>query len=341
MLQALGRLANDLAIDLGTSTTLVFVRGQGIVVEEPSVVAVRQAGQVAQVVAVGAEAKQMLGRTPDNLVADCPIRDGHIHDYALAEALLHDCVHRALTTTSPLLKPRMIICMPQSITDVERRALTEAAKNAGAREVHLVPHPIAAALGAGLAIHTPTAKLILDIGGGTTEAGMVSVGGLVDVETVEAGGLAMDMAIQAWLDTQMGLTVSPRTAEQIKLTVGTATDAIEPQTMRLAGQDRATGIPREFSISGNDVARAIAPVLAQIAGCLHTLVSRLSPELSADVLTEGVVLCGGAATLPGLPAYLEARSGLKIRLTENPHRCVALGAGKLLEDEATLARFQA
>ena len=336
--QALGRLSNDLAIDLGTSTTLVFVRGRGIVVEEPSVVAVQRTGGGTQVLAIGAEAKRMVGRTPEHIQAVRPIREGIIADFELAEILLRTCVERALGTR-PLVKPRMVVCVPVGTTEVERRAIIESARAAGGREVRLVGKSTAAALGADLPIHEAAASMVVDIGGGTTEIGLISMGGIVVNASVRAAGDHLDRALVAAVQQRHNTLIGERTAEEIKLLIGRATpDPQGPNQARVKGRDLGTGIPRDVVISTDEVVAAFQPILDEIIEGIRRALSRTPPELAADILERGFLLCGGGALLPGLDQALRDRTGLPVIVADDPRRSAVLGAGRLLEDPETLDR---
>ena len=335
--QALGILAHDLAIDLGTSNTLVYVRGRGLAVEEPSVVAVERGRGGAHVVAVGGEAKRMVGRTPEHISADSPIRDGVIADFALAEALLRACIQRALGAR-PLVRPRVVVCVPFGITEVERRAVQESARAAGAREVSLVAKPMAAALGAGLPISEPLGNLIVDIGGGTTEVGVISLGGMVASASLRVAGNQMDEAIAAWIRKRHNILIGERTAEEVKLGVGSAIIPAEPQVFHVKGRDLGTGIPREIALSSADTAEALSEPLGLIAEVIRHTLERTPPELASDIVDNGMVLCGGASLLPGLVTWLRERTDLPVNLAGDPRRCAVLGAGYLLEHPDVLAR---
>ncbi|MCB9777491.1 MAG: rod shape-determining protein [Alphaproteobacteria bacterium] len=335
--RALERLSGDIAIDLGTSSTLVYVQGRGITVEEPSVVAVERSGTSSRVVAVGADAKRMVGRTPEHIQAVRPIREGIIADFELAEVLLRTCVERALGSR-PLVKPRMIVCVPVGTTEVERRAIQESARAAGGREVSLVGKSAAAALGAELPIHEATASMVVDIGGGTTEIGLISMGGIVVNASVRAAGDHLDRALVAAIQQQHNTLIGERTAEEIKLRVGAIGGIDDGSQVRVKGRDLGTGIPRDVVISGHEVQAAYTPVLEEVVEGIRRALSRTPPELAADVLDHGLVLCGGGALLRGLPAWLSERTGLPVILAEDPRRCAALGAGALLQDPETLVR---
>ena len=336
--QALVRLASDVAIDLGTSNTRVFVRGRGIVVEEPSVVAVERTGSGSRVLAIGTDAKRMLGRTPEHITAVNPIQYGVVSDFALAESLLRDCFERAVTSR-PLIKPRMVVCVAESTTDVQRRAVQESARAAGAREVRLVPKSAAAAVGADLPIRQPTACVIMDIGGGTTEICVISLGGIVDVASIPVAGSALDTAIAAWIRERHNVLVGERAAEEVKLAVGCALPGESSRRTRVTGRDLTTGIPREVEVSSDDIAEGIRAPLLRMVEALRQVLSQLPPELSSDIADHGVMLSGGSAPLPALGHYIGEMTGLAVIQAEDPHRATAIGAGRLLDDPATLDRL--
>lgn len=335
--QALGALSHDLAVDLGTSNTLVYVRGRGIVVDEPSVVAVQRTGGSSRVVAVGQEAKQMVGRTPEHITAVHPLQDGVIADFDLAEALLRTCIERALGA-KPLVKPRIAVCVPHRLEDVERRAIMDSAKSAGAREVHLVGKPIAAAVGSGMPISEPVGNIVMDIGGGTTEVGLVSLGGIVVTRSTQVGGNHFDRAIAEWIQGKHNVLVGARTSEQVKVDIGCASPAEQAQTTRIKGRDLTTGTAREIVLTSDEIADALSSPLAMIVDILRETLKESPPELAADILDRGLVLCGGSALLDGVDRYIRDQSGLPVVVAEDPRRSAAMGAGRLLEDPDTLAR---
>ena len=327
----------DIAIDLGTSNTLVVVRGKGIVVDEPSVVAVERLGGAQRVVAVGHEAKQMIGRTPENIEAIHPIKDGVIVDFDLTEALLRSCIERALGAR-PFVKPRVVVCVPNRLQDVERRAIQDSARAVGAREVFLVGKPIAAAIGAEMPIDRPLGNMVIDVGGGTTEIGIISLGGVVVTRSAQVGGNHFDHAITEWIKNRHNVLVGRRTSEDTKLQVGCAVPSHDPRQAHVTGRDLSSGIPREIQISSQDISEALEGCLEQVVECLRAILKESPPELAADITEQGMVLCGGSALLPGLDRYLRDRTGLPIVLSEDPRRSAAIGAGRLLDDQETLNR---
>ena len=328
----------DVAIDLGTSNTLVVVRGKGIVVDEPSVVAVERMGGAQRVVAIGHEAKQMIGRTPENIEAIHPIKDGVIVNFDLAEALLRSCIERALGSR-PFVKPRVVVCVPNRLQDVERRAIQDAARSVGAREVFLVGKPIAAAIGSNMPIERPIGNMVIDVGGGTTETGIISLGGVVVTHSAQVGGNHFDSAITEWIREQHNVLVGRRTSEDTKLQVGCAVRGMQDRTVSVTGRDLSTGIPREIQLSSDDISEALPQCLEQIVECLRSALKESPPELAADIAAQGMVLCGGSALLPGLDHYLRDQTGLPIVVSEDPRRSAALGAGRLLNDLSMLSRL--
>jgi len=335
--QALGALSHDLAVDLGTSNTLVYVRGRGIVVDEPSVVAVQRSGTSSRVVAVGQEAKQMVGRTPENITAVHPLQDGVIADFDLAEALLRTCIERALGS-KPLVKPRIAVCVPHRLEDVERRAIQDSAKSAGARDVHLVGKPIAAAVGCSMPITQPVGNIVMDIGGGTTEVGLVSLGGIVVTRSTQVGGNHFDRAIAQWIQAKHNVLVGARTSEQLKLEVGCASPGEHAKSTKIKGRDLGSGIPREIEVTSDDIADALSQPLAMVVEVLRDTLRESPPELASDIVDRGLVLCGGSALLGGIERYIRDQSGLPVVVAEDPRRSAALGAGRLLDDPETLDR---
>ena len=327
----LGWFSNDLAIDLGTANTLVFVRGNGIVVDEPSVVAVRRNGRgTNKVLAVGNEAKMMLGRTPGNIVAIRPMKDGVIADFEIAEAMLRHFikkVHRRRT----LVRPRIIVCVPSGITQVEKRAVRESAESAGAREVFLIEEPMAAAIGAGLPITEPTSNMIVDIGGGTTEVAVISLAGIVYSKSVRVGGDKMDESIIQFIKSKYNLLIGERTAELIKTTIGNAFRVGEAERMQIKGRDIASGIPKIVGIDSDEIRESISEQVKAIVATVKSALEQTPPELAADIVDNGIVITGGGALLRNLDKLLREETGLPISTTEQPLSTVVLGSGKALD----------
>jgi rod shape-determining protein MreB len=333
----LGYFSNDLAIDLGTANTLVYAKGRGIVSSEPSVVAVQMDGRgVDRVRAVGKEAKSMLGRTPGSIRAVRPLKEGVIADFEVAEAMLRYFIKRA-HNRSMLLKPRIVISVPSGITEVEKRAVRESAISASARDVFLVEEPMAAAIGAGLPITEPSGNMILDIGGGTTEVAVISLAGVVYANSVRAGGDKMDEAILNYIKRKYNLLIGERTAEQIKIEIGTAYPSDEPRTMAVKGRDLVAGVPKTMEISSEDIRGALLEPVNTIVEAAKIALERTPPELAADIADKGIVLTGGGALLDNLDTLLREETGLPIMLAEDPFTAVVMGCGRCL-DEIELLR---
>ncbi|MEO6026297.1 MAG: rod shape-determining protein [Candidatus Binatia bacterium] len=332
-----GMFSNDLAIDLGTANTLIYVKGQGIVCNEPSVVAVqKEARGGRKVLAVGAEAKKMLGRTPGNIVAIRPLKDGVIADFEITEAMLRYFIQK-IHNRKTLVRPRIIICVPFGITEVEKRAVKESAESAGAREVYLIEEPMAAAIGAGLPITEPTGNMIVDIGGGTTEVAVISLAGVVFSKSVRVGGDKMDEAISQYIKRKYNLLVGERTAELIKITIGSAYPAAEIQTMEIKGRDLVAGVPKTVEISDEEIRDSLLEPINQIVEAVRIALERTPPELASDIVDKGIVLAGGGALLRNLDVLLREETGLPIMLADDPLTAVVMGAGRAL-DEINLLR---
>ena len=328
----LGIFSNDLAIDLGTANTLVFVKGKGIVLREPSVVAVRRDNKgYNKILAVGTEAKRMLGRTPGNIVAIRPMKDGVIADFEVTEAMLRHFI-RKVHNRRTLIRPRMIVCVPSGITQVEKRAVRESAESAGAREVYLIEEPMAAAIGAGLPITEPTANMVVDIGGGTTEVAVISLAGIVFSKSVRVGGDKIDEAILQYVKRKYNLLIGERTAEVIKTTIGTAYPQEEPESIEIKGRDLVTGIPKILVIDSEEVRLAIAEQIDTIVQVVKMALEQTPPELSADIVDKGIFLTGGGALLKNLDILLKEETGLPIIIADDPLSAVVLGSGMVLEN---------
>ncbi len=332
-----GLFSNDLAIDLGTATTLTFVKGKGIVSNEPSVVAVQRAGNgVKKVLAVGKEAKEMLGRTPGNIVAVRPMKDGVIADFEVTEAMLRYFINRAHNRKT-LVRPRIIICVPSGITEVEKRAVRDSALAAGAREVYLIEEPMAAAIGAGLPITEPSGNMIVDIGGGTTEVAVISLAGIVMSKSIRVGGDKMDEAIVQHIKRKYNLLIGERTAEDIKKQIGSAYPMEEVTTVEVKGRDLVAGVPKTLTINSDEIRDALAEPVNAIVEAVRVVLERTPPELSADIVDKGIVLSGGGSQLKNLDVLLREETGLPVMVSENPQLAVVLGTGKAL-DELTLLK---
>jgi rod shape-determining protein MreB and related proteins len=328
----LGWFSNDLAIDLGTANTLVYVRGKGIVLCEPSVVAVRKDEHGAnRVVAVGKDAKMMLGKTPGNIQAIRPMKDGVIADFEVAEAMLRYFIRKVHNRRS-LIRPRIIVCIPSGVTQVERRAVRESAESAGAREVYLIEEPMAAAIGAGLPITEPICNMVVDIGGGTTEVAIISLAGIVYSRSVRAGGDKMDLAVLQHIKRKYNLLIGERTAELIKTTIGNAYPMEQVENMSIKGRDLVSGIPKTVEINSDEVRESIQEQIDSIVEIVKIALEQMPPELAGDIVDRGIVLTGGGALLKGLDQLLRKETGLPITITEDPLSTVVLGSGKALEE---------
>ncbi len=327
----LGVFSNDLAIDLGTANTLVYVKGKGIVLSEPSVVAVRKdAKGYNRVLAVGKEAKLMLGRTPGNIVAIRPMKEGVIADFEVTEAMLRHFIRKVHNRRS-LIRPRIIICVPSGITQVEKRAVRESAESAGAREVYLIEEPMAAAIGAGLPITEPTSNMVVDIGGGTTEVAVISLAGIVISKSVRVGGDKIDEAILQYVKRKYNLLIGERTAEVIKTTIGTAYPQDEPESIEVKGRDLVSGVPKTLTIDSEEVRLAISEQIDTIIDAVKVTLEQTPPELAADIVDRGIFLTGGGALLKGIDVLLREETGLPITIADDPLSAVVLGSGKTLE----------
>jgi len=334
----LGWFSSDLAIDLGTANTLVYARGKGIVVSEPSVVAVvKDARGPDKVKAVGREAKEMLGRTPANIVAIRPMKDGVIADFEVAEAMLRHFIERVHNRSSSLVRPRIVIAVPSGITSVEQRAVREAALSAGAREVYLIEEPMAAAIGAGLPVTEPSGNMIVDIGGGTTEVAVISLSGIVYSNSVRVGGDKMDEAIINHVKRRYNLLIGERTAEAIKIAIGTACPTPEILSMEVKGRDLVAGVPKTLEIKSDEVLEALQEPINAVVEAVKIALERMPPELAADIVDKGIVMVGGGALLRNLDVLLREQTGLPVMLAEDPLTAVALGTGRCL-DEISLLR---
>jgi len=332
----LGLFSNDLAIDLGTANTLVYVKGKGIVLSEPSVVAVRKdARGGSKVLAVGKEAKMMLGRTPGNIVAIRPMKDGVIADFEITEAMLRHFI-RKVHNRSTLVRPRIIICVPSGITQVEKRAVRESAESAGAREVYLIEEPMAAAIGAGLPITEPRANMIVDIGGGTTEVAVISLAGIVYSKSVRVAGDKMDEAILQHIKRKYNLLIGLSTAEIIKTTIGNAYPTDHVETIEVKGRDLVTGIPKILTIDSDEIRKSISEQVETILETVRMALEQTPPELAADIVDTGIVLTGGGSLLKNLDVLLREETKLPITITEDPLTAVVLGSGKVLDNISLL-----
>jgi len=331
----LGMFSNDMGIDLGTANTLVYVKGQGIVLCEPSVVAIQKG--TSKVLAVGEEAKRMLGRTPGNIVAVRPMRDGVIADFEITESMVRYFIKR-VHNRKVFVRPRVVIGIPSGITEVEKRAVRDSAERAGAREVYMVDEPMAAAIGVGLPIVEPAGNMIIDIGGGTTEMAVISLAGIVFSKSIRIGGDEMDQSIIEYLKKTYNLMIGERTAEDIKIKIGSVYPLDEELKMEVRGRDLVAGLPKMIKVSSEEIREALSEPIRQIVEIARLALERTPPELSADLIDRGIVLAGGGALLRGLDKLLTEETGLPVHIADDPLTAVALGTGKVLDELKYLKR---
>ncbi len=324
-----GMFSNDLAVDLGTANTLVYVKGKGIVLREPSVVAVHSAN--GQVLAVGADAKQMLGRTPGNIQAIRPMKDGVIANFEITEAMIRHFIQK-VHNRKALVRPRIIIAVPSGITQVEKRAVRDSAESAGAREVYLIEEPMAAAIGVGLPVQEPSGNMIVDIGGGTTEVAVISMSGIVFSKSVRVAGDEMDEALVNYIKKKYNLLIGERTAENLKIKIGTVYPTGNNDSLEGKGRDLVAGIPKTLLITEDEVREALSETVNMIIDAVKTTLERTPPELAADIVDKGIVLAGGGSMIKGLDVLLREETGLPISLAEDPLSAVVLGTGKVLDE---------
>jgi rod shape-determining protein MreB len=333
MSNALTFLGRDMAVDLGTANTLVYVRGRGIVLNEPSVVALNTNN--GQIVAVGAEAKRMIGRTPGNIVAIRPLKDGVIADFDVTERMLRYFIQK-VHRRSHMAKPRLVVAVPSGITGVEQSAVKEAGHQAGARRVYIIEEPMAAAIGAGLPIHEPTGNMVVDIGGGTTEVAVISLGGIVTSQSIRVGGDELDQAIITFGKKEYSLMLGERTAEEIKMALGSAFPAEDEPHAEIRGRDLVSGLPKTVVISAAEVRKAIEEPVNLIVDAVKNTLDKCPPELAGDVMDRGIALTGGGALLRGLESRIREETGMPVQVADNPLDSVVLGTGKCVEDFETL-----
>ena len=334
----LGMFSTDLAIDLGTANTLVYVKGKGIVLREPSVVTIHK--DTNKVLAVGGDAKAMVGRTPGNIVAIRPMKDGVIANFDVTEAMLRYFTQKVHNRKN-LVRPRMVICVPSGITQVERRAVRDSAENAGAREVYLIEEPMAAAIGVGLPIQEPGGNMIVDIGGGTTEVAVISLAGIVYSESVRVGGDEMDEAIIDFIKRNYNLLIGERTAEEIKIELGSAdeVEGIQEKTREIKGRDLLAAIPKTISINGEEVRHALSGPVSSVIDAVRNALESTPPELAADIVDRGIFMTGGGSLLKGLDTRLRKETGLPVTVSEDPLSAIVLGTGKVLEEIDLLGKI--
>jgi rod shape-determining protein MreB and related proteins len=322
-------IGRDMAVDLGTANTLVYVRGKGIVLSEPSVVAINT--NTGGILAVGAEAKKMIGRTPGNIVAIRPLKDGVIADFDTTERMLRYFIQK-VHRRRHLAKPRIVVCVPSGITGVEQRAVKDAGYAAGARKVYIIEEPMAAAIGAGLPVHEPTGNMVVDIGGGTTEVAVISLGGIVTSQSIRTGGDELDMAIITYVKKEYSLMLGERTAEEIKMAIGSAFPSPDEPHAEIRGRDLVSGLPKTIVVSAEEIRKAIEEPVNSIIDAVKTTLDKCPPELSGDIMDRGIVITGGGALLKGLDERLRHETGMPIHLTDRPLDSVAMGSGKCVEE---------
>jgi rod shape-determining protein MreB and related proteins len=327
--------SRDMGIDLGTANTLVHVKGRGIVLREPSVVAIQR--DTGAVLAVGEEAKQMIGRTPGNITAIRPMKDGVIADFDVTQNMLKYFIAKSMGARS-FIRPRVVVAVPSGVTEVEKRAVIDATLQAGAREAYLIEEPMAAAIGAGLPVHEPTGNLVVDIGGGTTEVAVISLGGIVTSRSIRVGGDEMDEAIVQYIKRTYNLMIGERTAEEIKITIGSAIP-IGNETMDIRGRDLVSGLPKTLTISGEEVQKALTEPVFSIIEAVKVTLEKTPPELASDIMDRGIVMAGGGSLLRGLDKLLNRETGMPVHIAEEPLSCVAIGTGKALESLDVLKRI--
>jgi len=321
--------ATEVGIDLGTANVLVYIKGKGIVMNEPSVVAINK--DTDEILAVGEEARQMLGRTPSNIIAVRPLRDGVVSDYDITERMLKYFIKKTCGS-GRFFKPKIMICVPSGVTDVEKRAVREAAQQAGGKDVYLMEEPVAAAIGAGIDISRPDGVMVIDIGGGTTDIAVISLGGIVASASVKMAGDKFDEAIIKYMRKEHKLYIGERTAEELKLTIGTAFPREEVVTKECRGRDLVTGLPKSVDVTSEEMMNALDEAMQTITEAVHNVLERTPPELAADISNSGIVLTGGGALLHGIDKRIEDRTGIKVIIADDPKSCVAIGTGKALNE---------
>ena len=330
------RLSRDMGIDLGTANTLIYVRGEGIILREPSVVAKR--ADDGQIIAVGEEAKRMVGRTPGEIIATRPLRDGVIADFDTTAAMLAYFIRKGLKNKT-LLRPRVVVGIPSGVTGVERRAVIDATEQAGAREAYLIEEPMAAAIGAGLPISEPVGSMVVDIGGGTTEVAVIAMGGIVTSKSIRVAGDEMDEALIQYCRRAYNLLIVERTSEEIKIAIGSAYPMKEEQSIDVRGRDLVSGLPRTVRMTSSEAREALAEPVAQIVEAVKQTLERTPPELAADIVDRGIVLAGGGSLLRGIDRLLGEETGMPVIITDDPMSAVALGTGRALEELETMKRL--
>lgn len=324
------KMTKDMGIDLGTANTLVYIKGQGIVVREPSVVAIRDDSK--EVLAVGEEAKKMIGRTPGNIVAIRPMKDGVIADFDITQSMISYFIQKAADKKG-VVSPRIAICVPFGVTEVEKRAIEEAARQAGAKDAFLIEEPMAAAIGAGLKVEEPEGNMVVDIGGGTSEIAVIPLGGIVTAKSIRIGGDEFDESIVAYVKKEYNLMIGERTAENVKINIGSTFKDDEEINMQIRGRDLISGLPKTIEICSTEVREALKEPVSSIVDAIKSTLERTPPELASDIMENGIMLTGGGALLRGLDKLITQETGMSVQIAETPLDCVALGTGKSVEDQ--------
>lgn len=331
----MGLFARDIGIDLGTANTLVHVRSKGIVIREPSVVAINK--KTNSILAVGDAAKSMIGRTPGDIVAIRPMKDGVIADFNITESMLRYFI-KQVASKAMFSKPRVVICVPSGVTEVEKRAVEEATLSAGAKEAYLIEEPMAAAIGANLPVEEPSGSMVVDIGGGTSEVAVISLGGIVTSKSLRIAGDELDDAIVHYVKKEYNLMIGERTAEEIKMTIGAAYPKPKEESLEIRGRDLITGLPKNLSITSSEVTEALREPINAIVDSIKYTLEKTPPELASDIMDRGIMLTGGGALLSGLDKLIKEETGMPVSIAENPLDCVVMGAGKVLEEIETLKK---
>lgn len=331
----MGWFAKDIGIDLGTANTLVHVKGKGIIIREPSVVAINKRNN--EILAVGDSAKEMIGRTPGNIVAIRPMKDGVIADFDVTQSMLKYFIKKAMTG-GMFSKPRVVICVPSGVTEVEKRAVEEATYQAGAKEVYLIEEPMAAAIGANLPVEEPSGSMVVDIGGGTSEVAVISLGGIVASKSLRVAGDELDEYIVNYVKKDYNLMIGERTAEEIKMTIGAAYPKPKDEKMEIRGRDLISGLPKNITISSSEIMEALKEPVNSIVDAIKYTLEKTPPELASDIMDRGIMLTGGGALLSGLDKLIKEETGMSVAIAENPLDCVAMGSGKALDEIETLKK---
>ena len=323
-------LSKDMGIDLGTANTLIYIKGKGIILREPSVVAIRN-DSTKNVLAVGNDAKKMIGRTPGNITAIRPLKDGVIADFDVTQSMMKHFIRKAFSKGS-FVRPRIVVCYPSGVTQVERNAIEEATYQAGAKNVYLLPEPMAAAIGAGLPVEEPTGSMVVDIGGGTTDIAIISLGGIVTSKSLRIAGDELDQAIAAYIKREYSLMIGERTSELIKMEIGSAFSDEEEKTMDIRGRDLVTGLPKTLNISSVEIREALSEPVNAIIDAIKSTLEKTPPELAADIMDKGIIITGGGALLNGIDKLIIKETNMPVSIAENPLDCVAIGTGKALDN---------